>query len=132
MSFQKAAKFPFWWLPCILFSRRLFLYLILEISFLFVVMRFPLMRNKMSIQNLYLRELKQTCIEDFLQTALLIYAATQDRKHGKNLNPSSHDTFLLKIKTPKMGIQGNNPHIFLWHIYDRKFFKKIFFRPNGS
>ena len=35
----------------------------------------------------------------------------------------------LKIKTPKMGIQGNNPQIFLWHLYDQKFLKKFFFDP---
>ena len=26
-----------------------------------------------------------------------------------------------------MGIQGNNPHIFLWHLYDQKLKQKYFF-----
>ena len=30
-----------------------------------------------------------------------------------------------------MGIQGNNPQIFLWHLYDQKFKKKIFFGPTN-
>ena len=30
-----------------------------------------------------------------------------------------------------MGIQGNNPHIFLWHFYDQKP-KKKFLQPHGS
>ena len=25
-----------------------------------------------------------------------------------------------------MGIQGNNPHIFLWHLYDQKLKKNFF------
>ena len=28
-----------------------------------------------------------------------------------------------------MGVQGNNPHIFLWHLYDQNLKKKIFFDP---
>ena len=28
-----------------------------------------------------------------------------------------------------MGIQGNNPHIFLWHLYDQEFKKTFFFDP---
>ena len=31
--------------------------------------------------------------------------------------------FLIK-KTPKIGIQGNNLHIFLWHLQDQKIFSK--------
>ena len=30
-----------------------------------------------------------------------------------------------------MGIQGNNPHIFLWYLYDQKSKKKIFFDPTN-
>ena len=30
-----------------------------------------------------------------------------------------------------MGIQGNNPHIFLWHLYDQKL-KKNFFFPDPT
>ena len=30
-----------------------------------------------------------------------------------------------------MGIQGNNPHIFLWHLYDKKFLKTFFFDPTN-
>ena len=41
--------------------------------------------------------------------------------------PSSHDPFLEKIKSPKIGLQGNNPHIFLWHLYDQKSKKNNFF-----
>ena len=41
--------------------------------------------------------------------------------------PSSRDLFLEKIKTTKIGIQGNNPHIFLWHLYDQKSKKKKIF-----
>ena len=28
-----------------------------------------------------------------------------------------------------MGIQRNNPHIFLWHLYDQKLKTKFFFKP---
>ena len=61
---------------------------------------------------------------------ILYFAANQDREQGKTWTLIPWSLFLEKLKTmetSKMSIQGNNPHIFLWHLYNQKQ-KKIIFK----
>ena len=70
---------------------------------------------------LYVHNLSQTLSEagsylyvDYsrISTLVMINEAIQDRDHGKTWMHHSLIHFFKKIKTPKMSIQGNNPHIF--------------------
>ena len=39
----------------------------------------------------------------------------------------THTFYVFSIKKPsKIGIQGNNPHFFLWHVQDQNIFKNFF------